>query len=97
MNKVMTAQEIMAHVTNIVVQEEGREVNERVTYGRLKTMDRPVSVRATDERGMMFVRVGVPGMGNMSFDFNLFADEATEKKIDRFLGFWLERRPALVA
>lgn len=58
------------------------------TRGRLDT-NRTATVRVVQKDEMLTVGLLVPGMGDMSISFQLFADEATEERIERYLNHYL--------
>ena len=58
------------------------------TRGRLSN-NRPVTVRVVKNGEMLTVGLLVPGMGAMSITFTLFADEATEERMERYLTHYL--------
>lgn len=58
------------------------------TTGRLDT-NRPATVRVVKNGEMISVGLLVPGMGDMSINFTLFADDATEERIERYLTHYI--------
>lgn len=58
------------------------------TRGRLDN-NRPATVRVSKDGEMLTVSLLVPGAGDMSIRFTLFADEATEERIERYLNHYL--------
>lgn len=69
------------------VRTEG-DVTVLRTSGRLDT-NRAATVRVVQRGEMLTVGLLVPGMGDMSISFTLFADEATEERIERYLTHYL--------
>lgn len=58
------------------------------TRGRLDN-NRSATVRVSQRGEMLTVGLMVPGMGGMSISFTLFADEATEERIERYLNHYI--------
>ena len=60
------------------------------THGYLDN-ERIAAVQVIQHGEMVNVRLVVPGAGDMGFDFALFADDATEERIERYLKHYLGR------
>ena len=94
-NKIMTPKEISDRTIQLTMAEAGKtEIQTRDgiylvrTSGRLDT-NRPASVRVAQRGEMLTVGLNVPGMGGMSIGFSLFADDATEERIERYLSHYI--------
>jgi hypothetical protein len=93
--KTMTLKEISNRVIQLALDAAGSTATKTVdgatvlrTSGRLDT-NRPATVRVVKNGEMLTVGLLVPGMGDMSISFTLFADEATEERIERYLNHYL--------
>ena len=58
------------------------------TRGRLDN-NRVATVRVSQRGEMITVGLMVPGMGNMSISFSLFAEDATEERVERYLTHYI--------
>lgn len=94
-NKIMTPKAISNRVVELALAEADETVTETRdgiyllrTRGRLDN-NRPANVRVVQSGEMLTVGLLVPGMGAMTISFSLFADEATEERIERYLNHYL--------
>jgi hypothetical protein len=93
--KPMTLKAINARVIELALAESGDVATKTRngatvlrTSGRLDN-NRPATVRVVKSGEMISVGLLVPGMGEMSITFTLFADDATEERIERYLTHYL--------
>ena len=94
-NKIMTPKAISNRVVELALataEETVTETRDGIylvrTRGRLDT-NRPATVRVSQSGEMLGVSLIVPGMGDMSTGFALFADDATEERIERYLTHYI--------
>lgn len=94
-NKIMAPKAISSRVVELALATaEKTEIETRDgvylvrTNGRLDT-NRPASVRVAQRGEMLTVGLMVPGMGAMSISFSLFAEDATEERIERYLSHYI--------
>jgi hypothetical protein len=96
MQKTMTLEAISNRVVELTLVESD-ETESLVdltgatvlrTCGRLSN-NRVATVRIVKDGEMLTIGLRVPGMGEMSVGFTLFADEATEERIERYLNHYL--------
>lgn len=100
MTKVLTTAEIADLFNSHVFsqQEERRLAVGKAkgyhTYGRITTAngDRPASTTVRKEDGMISVRLGVPGGGNLTFSFSLFEEDATPERVGRYIAHHLKQQ-----
>lgn len=83
MDKVLSTKEIVALTANAVFATEGYWQGSAL-YGRLDN-GRPASVISSEKKGLLSVRVNVPGNGNLGFGFQIFSDEATPARVNRYI------------
>lgn len=95
MTKPLNIKEISARMVVLALSEHGetREntldgVKSVSTSGRLPS-DRPASVRVSTDGTLIHVGLNVPGAGGLGIHFSLFADEATDERIERYLDHYL--------
>ncbi len=74
---------IVVFTARTVFAREGKWRGEAL-YGRLDN-GRPVSISTSNDRGLITVRVTVPGGGNLGFSYQIFADEATLERVKRLV------------
>jgi hypothetical protein len=93
--KAMTLKEISDRTIQLslaVAEKTETETRDGIyllrTRGRLDN-NRPATVRVVKNGEMLTVGLLVPGMGAMSINFTLFADEATEERIERYLNHYI--------
>lgn len=94
MTQTMTLNEISSRAIQLSLDVAGQTDTKTVdgvtmlrTSGRLDN-NRPGTVRVVKNGEMLTVGLLVPGMGDMSITFTLFADEATEERIERYLNHY---------
>lgn len=95
MTKAMTLKEISNRAIQLSLNVAGQTATKTIdgvtllrTSGKLDN-NRPATVRVVQRDEMLTVGLLVPGMGDMSISFTLFADEATEERIERYLNHYL--------
>lgn len=95
MTKTMTLKEISNRVIQLSMSTCSQTDTKTIdgvtvlrTSGQLDN-NRPATVRVVQRDEMLSVGLLVPGMGDMSISFQLFADEATEERIERYLNHYL--------
>lgn len=95
MTQTMTLKEISNRTIQLSLDVTGQTATKTVngatvlrTSGHLDN-GRPATVRVVKNGEMVSVGLLVPGMGDMSITFTLFADEATEERIERYLNHYL--------
>lgn len=93
--KIMTPKEISNRTIQLSLDVAGQTATKTAdgiyllrTSGHLDN-GRPATVRVVQNGEMLSVGLLVPGMGDMSITFTLFADEATEERIERYLNHYL--------
>lgn len=89
---LMVVQEIFAEHDTIQNHDNGSVTR----YGRLANQ-RPGAVQVREHDEMLTVRANIPGNGELGFSFRLFADEATEARINRFIQHYVKRHRNAVA
>lgn len=94
MTKTMTLKEISNRAIQLSMSTCGQTATKTIdgvtllrTSGQLDN-NRPATVRVVQNGEMLSVGLLVPGMGDMSITFTLFADEATEERIERYLNHY---------
>ena len=95
MTQPMTLKEISNRTIQLSLSVAGQTTTKTTDNGTvLRTSgqldnNRPATVRVVQKGEMLSVGLLVPGMGDMSISFTLFADEATEERIERYLSHYL--------
>lgn len=94
MTIIMTPAEVIVAVADAFLTEykeiETREVLGNVVHctkeGRI-TGGRPGNIWLTVRGEMLAIRLGVSGAGGLSVGFSLFAEDATEKRIQNYIAY----------
>lgn len=95
MSQVLSPKEISDRMISLTFseQEETRDFKHEdgqvlVTAGRLPS-NRPARIRISHNGPIVKVGLLVPGGGGLSVNFALFADEATDERVERYLDYYL--------
>lgn len=84
MAKVLSTEEITTRIADKFIVDGAWDANGKRYRGNL-TNGRIASVHVNENDGMIHSMLHVPGNGGLSTGFHLFADDATEERIDRFI------------
>lgn len=87
MDKVLSTTEIIGRTADAIFATEGEWVGSAL-YGRLDN-GRPVAVIASENNGLVSIAVNIPGNGKLGFRYQMFADDATEARIQRYISHHL--------
>ena len=84
MDKVLSTEEITTRIGNTFMangtwDSDGYRYRGNLANGRI------ASAYAVDRDGMIHAMLQVPGSGGLSTSFQLFADDATDERINRFI------------
>lgn len=95
MTQTLSIKEISSRMIELALSEHSdtrdyalEGVKSVTTSGRLPS-GRPASVRVSNDGTLVHVGLNVPGMGGLGIHFSLFADEATDERIERYLDHYL--------
>ncbi|MBC9704907.1 MAG: hypothetical protein H9W81_08005 [Enterococcus sp.] len=84
MDKVLSPKEIATRIGDTFMANGEWDDNGSHYRGNLAN-GRIASTYANDRDGMIYAMLQVPGGGGLSTSFHLFADDATDERINRFI------------